>query len=55
MSKTDVVKLANDFSKALGLAHTPVISPRLVTKMELTGIPGIMIDVDERENDDSIM
>lgn len=56
MDKTDVVKLSNDFSKALGLSHVPAISQKLVSKMELTGIPGLVIDAeDEREKDDIIL
>ena len=51
MNKTNVVKLSNDFSKALGLAHVPVISQRLVSKMELNGIPGLLIDVGRGNND----
>ena len=47
LNKTDVVKLSNAFSRALGLAHVPAISHRLVTKMELNGISGVFSDVDE--------
>ncbi|KAL3817032.1 hypothetical protein ACHAXA_002944 [Cyclostephanos tholiformis] len=47
LNKADIVKLSNEFSKALGLAHVPAISRRLVSKMELSGIPGVVSDVDE--------
>ncbi|KAL7544989.1 hypothetical protein ACHAWF_008355 [Thalassiosira exigua] len=41
-NKADVVKLANDFSKAIGLAKTPALPPKLVSKLDLNGIPGIV-------------
>jgi ATP-dependent RNA helicase MSS116 len=47
LNKTDIVKLSNDFSKSLGLAHMPTISGRLVSKMELNGVPGVFTDVED--------
>lgn len=51
LNKTDIVKLSNDFSKALGLAHVPAISRRLVSKMELNGVPGVFSDVGDNLSD----
>lgn len=47
-NRADVVKISNDFSEAIGLAHVPALSPKLVTKMELGGVPGVFIDNEEK-------
>mmetsp|Transcript_5640 Transcript_5640/g.14111 ORF Transcript_5640/g.14111 Transcript_5640/m.14111 type:complete len:596 (+) Transcript_5640:151-1938(+) len=47
-NRADVVKISNDFSEAIGLAHVPALSPKLVTKMELSGVPGVFIDNEEK-------
>lgn len=40
--KTDVVKLSNEFSGAIGLSHVPGIPQKLIKKMELIGVPGVI-------------
>ena len=43
-NKADVVKLSNEFSNSIGLAHVPAIPKKLVSKMELTGVPGVIVE-----------
>lgn len=43
-SKEDVVKISNDFSKAIGLHQVPSLPQKLVTKMDLVGVSGISVD-----------
>jgi ATP-dependent RNA helicase MSS116 len=44
LNKSDVVALSNEFSKAIGLAHVPAISPKLISKMDLGGVIGVISD-----------
>ncbi|EED94590.1 RNA helicase [Thalassiosira pseudonana CCMP1335] len=46
-SKEEVVRLSNDFSDSIGLAHVPALPQKLITKMDLVGVPGV------RSEDDS--
>jgi ATP-dependent RNA helicase MSS116 len=46
-SKADVVRISNDFSKAIGFFHVPSIPQQIATKMNLAGIPGIFIGEDK--------
>ncbi|KAL7537707.1 hypothetical protein ACHAXR_008012 [Thalassiosira sp. AJA248-18] len=45
--KTGIVKLSNEFSKAIGLAHVPGIPQKLISKMELSGVSGVVIEDEE--------
>ena len=45
-TKDDVVSLSNAFSQAIGLANVPSIPQKLVTKMGLEGVPGVIIEDD---------
>ena len=45
-TKNDVVSLSNEFSKAIGLAAIPSIPRKLITKMELEGVPGVISEDD---------
>lgn len=41
-NKTDVVYLSNEFSEAIGLAQVPGIPQKLISKMELGGVSGVV-------------
>jgi ATP-dependent RNA helicase MSS116 len=43
-NKSDVVTLSNEFSKAIRLAYVPALSPKLISKMELVGVAGVIRD-----------
>ena len=45
-TKNDVVRLSTEFSQAIGLANVPSIPRKLITKMELEGVPGVISDDD---------
>jgi ATP-dependent RNA helicase MSS116 len=45
-TKNDVVSLSNEFSQAIGLAAVPSIPRKLITKMELEGVPGVISEDD---------
>ena len=45
-TKNDVVSLSNEFSQAIGLAAVPSIPRKLITKMELEGVPGVISEND---------
>lgn len=45
-TKNDVVNLSADFSQAIGLSNVPSIPRKLIKKMELEGIPGIISEDD---------
>ena len=40
--KAAVVRWANEFSESIGLANPPAISPKLISKMELSRVPGVV-------------
>ena len=48
--KSYIVDLSNQFSEAIGLAQVPSISPKLISKMELGGVPGVVSgeDIDDQ-------
>ena len=41
-NKAEVVQLSNEFSEAIGLANVPALPKKLISKMELSGVPGIL-------------
>eukprot|EP00985_Skeletonema_marinoi_P011010 scaffold5184_cov155-Skeletonema_marinoi.AAC.2 len=45
-TKNDVASLSAEFSQAIGLANVPSIPRKLITKMELEGIPGVVSEDD---------
>ena len=45
-NKTDVVQLSNEFSDAIGLMQVPAIPQKLISKMELRGLPGVVVSED---------
>ncbi|KAL9191500.1 hypothetical protein ACHAXT_001206 [Thalassiosira profunda] len=42
--KAAVVRWANEFSESIGLANPPAIPPKLIAKMELSGVLGVVED-----------
>ena len=44
LNKSDVVALSSEFSRAIGLDQVPAISPKLISKMELDGVLGVIRD-----------
>jgi ATP-dependent RNA helicase MSS116 len=45
--KAEIVQVSNAFSTAIGLAHVPRIPQKLISKMELGGVPGVFIEEEE--------
>lgn len=45
-TKNGVVCLSTEFSQAIGLANVPSIPRKLITKMELEGVPGVISEDD---------
>ena len=44
LNKSDVVALSSEFSQAIGMDHVPALSPKLISKMELGGVLGVIRD-----------
>ena len=45
-NKTDIVSISNEFSEAMGLSQAPAMPPKLISKMKLSGVPGVSVDDD---------
>ena len=45
-TKNNVVSLSSEFSQAIGLANVPSIPRKLITKMELVGVSGVVCEDD---------
>ena len=46
-SKDDVARLSSEFSEAMGQSHVPSLPKRLISKMKLDGVSGIVIEDEE--------
>ena len=46
-NKADIVQLSNEFSRAIGLAHVPSMPKKLITKMDLGGVTGVVEEIDD--------